>query len=121
MWPTEFALTELTADVEARIGALVERAMGEGSADNSSLAASVRRVARYPFYNRGEPPFTAGAGASGDSAATLAPARGRHTLRHRGFGGTIFGAYDIACRIQDRRVWQLEDQGWTRRPEKRLE
>jgi uncharacterized protein YdhG (YjbR/CyaY superfamily) len=30
MWPTEFALTELTADVEARIGALVERAMGEG-------------------------------------------------------------------------------------------
>lgn len=30
MWPTEFALTELNADVEARIGALVERAMGEG-------------------------------------------------------------------------------------------
>ena len=30
MWPTEFALTELNADVEARIGALVKRAMGEG-------------------------------------------------------------------------------------------
>jgi uncharacterized protein YdhG (YjbR/CyaY superfamily) len=30
MWPTEFALTELTADVEAKIGALVKRAMGEG-------------------------------------------------------------------------------------------
>jgi uncharacterized protein YdhG (YjbR/CyaY superfamily) len=29
MWPTEFALTELTADVEARIGALVKRAVGE--------------------------------------------------------------------------------------------
>ena len=29
MWPTEFALMELTADVEARIGALVKRAMGE--------------------------------------------------------------------------------------------
>jgi uncharacterized protein YdhG (YjbR/CyaY superfamily) len=28
MWPTEFALTELTGDVEARIGALVKRAMG---------------------------------------------------------------------------------------------
>ncbi len=29
MWPTEFALMELTTDVEARIGALVKRAMGE--------------------------------------------------------------------------------------------
>ncbi|MFJ4712113.1 iron chaperone [Streptomyces sp. NPDC088785] len=28
MWPTAFALTELTADVEARIAALVERAAG---------------------------------------------------------------------------------------------
>jgi uncharacterized protein YdhG (YjbR/CyaY superfamily) len=27
MWPTEFALTKLTADVEARIAALVERAV----------------------------------------------------------------------------------------------
>ena len=27
MWPTEFALKELTADVEARIGALVKRAV----------------------------------------------------------------------------------------------
>lgn len=27
MWPTAFALTEWTADVEARIGALVERAV----------------------------------------------------------------------------------------------
>jgi uncharacterized protein YdhG (YjbR/CyaY superfamily) len=29
MWATEFALTELTGDVEARIGVLVKRAMGE--------------------------------------------------------------------------------------------
>jgi uncharacterized protein YdhG (YjbR/CyaY superfamily) len=28
MWPTSFALTELTADDEARIGALVKRAVG---------------------------------------------------------------------------------------------
>ena len=27
MWPTAFALTELTADDEARIGALVEKAV----------------------------------------------------------------------------------------------
>jgi uncharacterized protein YdhG (YjbR/CyaY superfamily) len=27
MWPTDFALTELTADVEARIGALVKKAV----------------------------------------------------------------------------------------------
>ena len=27
MWPTEFALTELTADAEARIGALVKKAV----------------------------------------------------------------------------------------------
>lgn len=28
MWPTSFALTELTADVEARIGTLVKQAVG---------------------------------------------------------------------------------------------
>ncbi len=28
MWPTSYALTELTPDVEARIGALVQRAVG---------------------------------------------------------------------------------------------
>lgn len=28
MWPTSFALTEMTADVEARIGALVKQAVG---------------------------------------------------------------------------------------------
>jgi hypothetical protein len=27
MWPTSFALTELTADVEARIAALVKKAV----------------------------------------------------------------------------------------------
>jgi hypothetical protein len=27
MWPTAFALTELTADAEARIGALVKKAV----------------------------------------------------------------------------------------------
>jgi uncharacterized protein YdhG (YjbR/CyaY superfamily) len=30
MWPTAFALKELTADVEARIGALVKQAVSEG-------------------------------------------------------------------------------------------
>jgi uncharacterized protein YdhG (YjbR/CyaY superfamily) len=30
MWPTAYALTELTADVEERIGALVKQAVSEG-------------------------------------------------------------------------------------------
>src|SRR5829696_7110480 len=38
MWPTAFALTELTADDEARIGALVKKAVSSGLSSSHLLA-----------------------------------------------------------------------------------
>lgn len=40
MWPTAFALKELTAALEARIGALVKKAVSAGAPDNESGGAN---------------------------------------------------------------------------------
>jgi uncharacterized protein YdhG (YjbR/CyaY superfamily) len=40
MWPTYYALSELTDAVEARIGALVKKAVGEDRAEPSNTASA---------------------------------------------------------------------------------